>query len=156
MSAPLWTVEAMAAAMQAQRNGALPADVSGLSIDTRTIQPGEAFFAIQGENRDGHDFVEAALKAGAGLAVVIEFEQAEAEDAHQFALTSSAKTAKNTKTATAPTIEPSSGRPSSLRSAGVRAGGVVAAPRSGASGGEPAVTSCPAWRSRRGCSRCPW
>ena len=42
----------------------------GLSIDTRTIKPGEAFFAIQGENRDGHEFVEAALKAGAGLAVV--------------------------------------------------------------------------------------
>ncbi len=34
------------------------------------IEPGEAFFAIQGDNRDGHDFVEAALKAGAGLAVV--------------------------------------------------------------------------------------
>jgi UDP-N-acetylmuramoyl-tripeptide--D-alanyl-D-alanine ligase len=46
--------------------------VPGLSIDTRTIRPGEAFFAIQGENRDGHEFVEAALKAGAGLAVVAE------------------------------------------------------------------------------------
>ena len=42
----------------------------GLSIDTRTIAPGEAFFAIKGDARDGHDFVEAALKAGAGLAVV--------------------------------------------------------------------------------------
>src|SRR5262249_41520030 len=30
----------------------------------------DAFFAIQGDNRDGHDFVDAALKAGAGLAVV--------------------------------------------------------------------------------------
>ena len=49
---------------------ALPRAVPGLSIDTRTISPGEAFFAIQGENRDGHEFVEAALKAGAGLAVV--------------------------------------------------------------------------------------
>ena len=44
--------------------------VGGISIDTRTIAPGEAFFAIQGENRDGHDFVAAALQAGAGLAVV--------------------------------------------------------------------------------------
>src|SRR5436305_168150 len=60
----------MVAAMGATRAGALPQSVSGLSIDTRTIEPGEAFFAIQGENRDGHDFVEAALKAGAGLAVV--------------------------------------------------------------------------------------
>jgi UDP-N-acetylmuramoyl-tripeptide--D-alanyl-D-alanine ligase len=44
--------------------------VPGLSIDTRTVAPGEAFFAIQGDNRDGHDFVDAALEARAGLAVV--------------------------------------------------------------------------------------
>lgn len=66
----LWTVEAMARAMGAERHGALPHGVSGLSIDTRTMEPGEAFFAIRGEHRDGHDFVEAALAAGAGLAVV--------------------------------------------------------------------------------------
>src|SRR5262249_58889415 len=57
-------------AMQAERAGNLAPLVPGLSIDTRTIKPGEAFFAIRGENRDGHDFVAAALKAGAGLAVV--------------------------------------------------------------------------------------
>jgi UDP-N-acetylmuramoyl-tripeptide--D-alanyl-D-alanine ligase len=66
----LWTIEAMAAAMQAERHGALPGGVPGLSIDSRTIAAGEAFFAIQGDSRDGHDFVGAALKAGAGLAVV--------------------------------------------------------------------------------------
>jgi UDP-N-acetylmuramoyl-tripeptide--D-alanyl-D-alanine ligase len=70
MSGPLWTIEAMAAAMGAQRQGALPEGVVGLSIDTRTVQPGEAFFAIKGDARDGHEFVDAALKAGAGLAVV--------------------------------------------------------------------------------------
>ena len=67
---PLWAVEAMVAAMRAARNGPLPASVPGISIDTRTIAPGEAFFAIKGDNRDGHDFVAAALAAGAGLAVV--------------------------------------------------------------------------------------
>ncbi len=66
----LWTLDDMAAAMGATRVGALPREIPGLSIDTRSIKPGEAFFAIQGENRDGHDFVEAALKAGGGLAVV--------------------------------------------------------------------------------------
>jgi UDP-N-acetylmuramoyl-tripeptide--D-alanyl-D-alanine ligase len=70
VSEPLWTADDMAAAMHATRAGVLPRDVPGLSIDTRTLKAGEAFFAIQGENRDGHDFVEAALKAGAGLAVV--------------------------------------------------------------------------------------
>jgi UDP-N-acetylmuramoyl-tripeptide--D-alanyl-D-alanine ligase len=66
----LWTLDEMAAAMSAARAGKLPRDVPGLSIDTRTLAPGEAFFAVQGENRDGHDFVAAALKAGAGLAIV--------------------------------------------------------------------------------------
>jgi len=65
----LWTVDAMAKAMNAARHGVLPQDVSGLSIDTRTIGKGEAFFALK-DVRDGHDFVEAALKAGAGLAVI--------------------------------------------------------------------------------------
>jgi len=50
----LWTVEAMAAAMGATRAGALPASISGLSIDSRTVDRSEAFFAIRGENRDGH------------------------------------------------------------------------------------------------------
>ena len=66
----LWTLDAMVAAMGAETSGALPADVPGLSIDSRSIAKGEAFFAIKGDNRDGHDFVEAALKSGAGLAVV--------------------------------------------------------------------------------------
>jgi UDP-N-acetylmuramoyl-tripeptide--D-alanyl-D-alanine ligase len=66
----LWTLDAMAAAMGAEKSGTLPADVPGLSIDTRSIAKDEAFFAIKGDNRDGHDFVDAALKAGAGLAVV--------------------------------------------------------------------------------------
>jgi UDP-N-acetylmuramoyl-tripeptide--D-alanyl-D-alanine ligase len=67
---PLWSVEVMARAMRAERAGPLPASISGISIDSRTITPGEAFFAIGGERRDGHDFVAAALAAGASLAVV--------------------------------------------------------------------------------------
>src|SRR5260370_5698962 len=67
---PLWAVEAMVAAMRAARNGPLPPSVPGISIDTRTIAPGEAFFAIKGDNRDGHDFVAAALAAGAAPAAV--------------------------------------------------------------------------------------
>jgi UDP-N-acetylmuramoyl-tripeptide--D-alanyl-D-alanine ligase len=67
---PLWSVEAMGKAMGAEAAGALPASAPGLSIDTRSIGPGEAFFAITGDSRDGHDFVPAALKARAGLAVV--------------------------------------------------------------------------------------
>jgi UDP-N-acetylmuramoyl-tripeptide--D-alanyl-D-alanine ligase len=67
---PLWSVGAMAQAMGAVRAGQLPSALTGISIDSRSLAPGEAFFAIAGENRDGHDFVPAALAAGAGLAVV--------------------------------------------------------------------------------------
>src|SRR6516225_5762664 len=70
MSVPaLWTVEDMAAAMGAERQGSLPATISGLSIDTRTIGQGDAFFALA-DRRDGHEFVPAALAAKAALAVV--------------------------------------------------------------------------------------
>ena len=42
----------------------------GYSIDSRTVQPGELFFAVKGERLDGHDFVEQALSRGALAAVV--------------------------------------------------------------------------------------
>jgi UDP-N-acetylmuramoyl-tripeptide--D-alanyl-D-alanine ligase len=67
---PLWTSHAMAEAMRASIQGVPPEAVTGLSIDSRTIAAGEAYFAIKGDVHDGHDFVAAALKAGAVLAVV--------------------------------------------------------------------------------------
>jgi UDP-N-acetylmuramoyl-tripeptide--D-alanyl-D-alanine ligase len=42
----------------------------GYSIDSRTLQPGDLFFAVKGERMDGHDFVEQALQNGAVAAVV--------------------------------------------------------------------------------------
>src|SRR5262245_5645334 len=66
----LWTTDEMARAMGARRVGAFPDAVNGVSIDSRTIVPGQAFFAIKGDAHDGHDFVAAALQAGAALAVV--------------------------------------------------------------------------------------
>lgn len=71
-AAPLWTGARLIEAMEARAQGPLPAAVTGASIDTRTLEPGDAFFAIQGETRDGHDFVAAALEKGAALAVVDE------------------------------------------------------------------------------------
>jgi UDP-N-acetylmuramoyl-tripeptide--D-alanyl-D-alanine ligase len=46
------------------------ATAQGYSIDSRTVQPGELFFAVKGERLDGHDFVEQALSRGAIAAVV--------------------------------------------------------------------------------------
>jgi UDP-N-acetylmuramoyl-tripeptide--D-alanyl-D-alanine ligase len=42
----------------------------GYSIDSRTIQPGELFFAVKGDRLDGHDYVQQALQRGAVSAVV--------------------------------------------------------------------------------------
>lgn len=43
---------------------------TGYSIDSRTIRPGELFFAVKGEKMDGHDFVQQAMQKGAVAAVV--------------------------------------------------------------------------------------
>jgi UDP-N-acetylmuramoyl-tripeptide--D-alanyl-D-alanine ligase len=66
----LWTISAMANAMRAERQGALADNVTGISIDSRTMMPGEAYFAIKGDVHDGHDFVVAALDKGATVAVI--------------------------------------------------------------------------------------
>jgi UDP-N-acetylmuramoyl-tripeptide--D-alanyl-D-alanine ligase len=86
MSAPLWSGDKLIAALGAQAQGAVPAAVTGASIDTRTLQAGDAFFAIRGEARDGHDFVKGALEKGAALAVVDEAHAAEFEGAGALAV----------------------------------------------------------------------
>ncbi len=65
----LYTPEEILAATGGTARGTL-ADVTGISIDTRTLELGDAFFAITGENSDGHAYVAKALENGASLAVV--------------------------------------------------------------------------------------
>ena len=62
--------------MRAERQGALPNSVTGISIDSRTLTPGEAYFAIRGDVHDGHDFVQVALDKGAAVAVVSKAQRA--------------------------------------------------------------------------------
>ncbi|GGB36654.1 UDP-N-acetylmuramoyl-tripeptide--D-alanyl-D-alanine ligase [Roseibium aquae] len=70
MSEPLWTREAFVAGAGGTPQGQVPDAVLGISIDSRTLQPGEAFFAIKGDRFDGHDFVASALENGAAVAVI--------------------------------------------------------------------------------------
>jgi UDP-N-acetylmuramoyl-tripeptide--D-alanyl-D-alanine ligase len=44
--------------------------INGISTDTRSIKQGEIFFALEGENYDGHKFVEQAIHNGAAGAVI--------------------------------------------------------------------------------------
>jgi len=69
MSARLWSQEELAAALGAPRT-APAGPVAGVSIDTRTLQQGDLFFAIKGESGDGHAYVGRAFAAGAPAAVV--------------------------------------------------------------------------------------
>jgi UDP-N-acetylmuramoyl-tripeptide--D-alanyl-D-alanine ligase len=50
--------------------GPASAALDGFSIDTRTLRPGEVYFAIVGERLDGHRFVRDAVRAGAAGLVV--------------------------------------------------------------------------------------
>ncbi|WP_011581346.1 MULTISPECIES: UDP-N-acetylmuramoyl-tripeptide--D-alanyl-D-alanine ligase [Chelativorans] len=68
----LWTSDDLVAAVGGRPFGALPEGVTGISIDSRTLQRGEAFFAIKGDRFDGHDFATLAMAAGAGLLVISE------------------------------------------------------------------------------------
>jgi len=68
----LWTSEAMIAAMGGRPIGTLPDGITGISIDSRSVGPGEAFFAIKGDRVDGHDYASLAIAGGASLIVVSE------------------------------------------------------------------------------------
>lgn len=67
MKLPLWRV-----AEFVQASGKFDGEqVAGsYSIDSRTLQPGDLFFAVRGERLDGHDYVDKALQAGASGAVI--------------------------------------------------------------------------------------
>lgn len=69
MSNALWSWDELVAASGGKADGAASAAITGISIDTRTIQPGDLFVALK-DVRDGHEFVMAAFKAGASAALV--------------------------------------------------------------------------------------
>ena len=74
----LWTAAEAVAATGG--HSARDWQATGVSIDTRTIQPGELFVALK-DVRDGHDFVAAALAAGAAAALVSHVPEGVAADA---------------------------------------------------------------------------
>ena len=44
--------------------------ITGVSTDSRTIQPGDVFVALRGEKFDGHQFIDAVVKNGAAAVIV--------------------------------------------------------------------------------------
>jgi UDP-N-acetylmuramoyl-tripeptide--D-alanyl-D-alanine ligase len=69
MSEPLWQWDELVAATQGARDGTPTLPITGFSIDSRSLEPGDVFVALH-DVRDGHAFVPAAFKAGAAAAIV--------------------------------------------------------------------------------------
>ena len=64
----LWTSAEVIKATNGACTGTWSAE--GVSIDSRTVKPGDVFVALKGPNFDGHAYVLAALKNGAAAAIV--------------------------------------------------------------------------------------
>jgi UDP-N-acetylmuramoyl-tripeptide--D-alanyl-D-alanine ligase len=69
MKEALWTLEELVSTADGRLAGTPRLAVTGFSIDTRTIEPGDVFVALK-DQRDGHEFVGEALAKGAALAIV--------------------------------------------------------------------------------------
>jgi UDP-N-acetylmuramoyl-tripeptide--D-alanyl-D-alanine ligase len=69
MSEDLWQWDELVAAARGCAEGLPAGPITGFSIDSRSIAPGEVFLALKA-NRDGHAFVPAAWAAGAAAAIV--------------------------------------------------------------------------------------
>jgi UDP-N-acetylmuramoyl-tripeptide--D-alanyl-D-alanine ligase len=68
-----WTLDRMAAALTRRAPCALPhgsTELRAISTDTRTLQPGDAFVALQGDRFDAHDYLDVAVQAGAAALIV--------------------------------------------------------------------------------------
>jgi len=65
-----FSVRTLAQITAAEPGGQAAGLFTGVSIDSRTVEPGDCFFAVRGENFDGHDYVEDAFQKGAACAVV--------------------------------------------------------------------------------------
>ena len=76
----LWSADELLSALPfAKLDGEITQPITGFSIDTRSLKPGEIFVALK-DQRDGHDFVTAAFKAGAAAAIVEDTYQPQADD----------------------------------------------------------------------------
>jgi UDP-N-acetylmuramoyl-tripeptide--D-alanyl-D-alanine ligase len=73
LSTGFWTLDTVAAALAGEAVGKLPhgpAELTGITTDTRKIGKGNAFLALRGERFDGHDYLRDAVRDGAAALIV--------------------------------------------------------------------------------------
>jgi|CZKI01.1.fsa_nt_gi UDP-N-acetylmuramoyl-tripeptide--D-alanyl-D-alanine ligase len=67
---PAFDADSLAAWTGGRWSGRPASEPTGFSVDSRRLSPGQAFVALRTGRRDGHDFLGAALEAGAAAAIV--------------------------------------------------------------------------------------
>ena len=77
-----WTLDNVAEALGGGPRGS--SALGGIATDSRTIRPGTVFVALRGDNFDAHDFLDAAVRAGAAALVVSRPDAARAVDIPVF------------------------------------------------------------------------
>ena len=66
----LWNTQEVLTATLGRANNNLDWSATGVSIDSRTIEKGDLFIAINGKNNDGHNYLSNAFENGASAALV--------------------------------------------------------------------------------------
>ena len=72
MSTGFWTLDRIAAALEAHSTGSAPrgsTEMRGITTDTRKIGKGDVFLALKGERFDGHDYLRDAVRDGASAVI---------------------------------------------------------------------------------------
>jgi UDP-N-acetylmuramoyl-tripeptide--D-alanyl-D-alanine ligase len=67
---PAFDASSLAAAVEGRLISGSARPITGAAVDSRRVEPGNAFFALPGERTDGHNFVAHALSRGAAALVV--------------------------------------------------------------------------------------
>ena len=65
-----FSTSALAEILRAEPSGDIGGFITGVSTDSRTVKPGDCFFAVAGDKFDGHDYVAQTFEKGAACAVV--------------------------------------------------------------------------------------
>jgi len=72
VSTGFWTLDRIAAALEAHSTGSAPrgsTEMRGITTDTRKIGKGDVFLALKGERFDGHDYLRDAVRDGASAVI---------------------------------------------------------------------------------------
>ena len=65
----LWDINEIGKALNWTAKSEFTIPITGVSIDSRTIEKGDIFFALSGENFNGNDFIDDAIQKGASVCI---------------------------------------------------------------------------------------